>query len=152
MDKGGGFAVMNLNNYLDEMYAQLNAKSKNADETVSPFYEKCDAKSLEIQKKLIVQLVEKGLKKKVIFEEDARLMQPLGKPNGLYGLPKVHKGVKEGNNIPQCRPIISNSGSNSEMISALVDHYSKHLVKGLKSYVQDFHDFLWLIESTCPQK
>ena len=74
-------------------------------------------------------------------------MQPSGKPNRLYGLPKVHKGIKEGSNIPPCRPIVSNSGSNTETISALVDHYSKHLVKDLSSYVQDTPDFLRIIES-----
>ena len=33
------------------------------------------------------------------------------------------------------------------MISALVDHYSKHLVKDLPSYVQDTPDFLRIIEN-----
>ena len=61
-------------------------------------------------------------------------MQPSGKPNRMYGLPKVHKGIKDGNKIPPCRRIISNSGSNTEMLSALVDKYSNHLVKNLKSY------------------
>ena len=61
--------------------------------------------------------------------------------------PKVHKGMKEGKNIPPCRPIVSNSGSNTEMISAFVYHYSKHLVKDLASYVQDSPDFLRIIES-----
>ena len=33
------------------------------------------------------------------------------------------------------------------MVSALVDHYSKHLVKNLESYVQDSPDYLRIIES-----
>ena len=45
------------------------------------------------------------------------VMQPSGKPNRLYGLPKVHKGIKEGKKIPPCMPIVSNSGSNNEMLS-----------------------------------
>ena len=58
-------------------------------------------------------------------------MQPTGKPNRLYGLPKVHKGIKEGQNIPPCRPIVSNSGSNTELLSALVDHYSIYNQNGV---------------------
>ena len=72
-------------------------------------------------------------------------MQPSGNPNRLYGLPKVHK-FKTGDKIPPCRPIVSNSGANTEMISAFVDHYSKHLVKDLKSYVQDSPHFLRILE------
>ena len=75
---------------------------------------------------------QKQKQRNLISEADKVTMQPSGKPNRLYGLPKVHKGIAEGKNIPPCRPIVSNSGSNTEMISALVDHYSKHLVKDLQ--------------------
>ena len=36
--------------------------------------------------------------------------------------------------------------SNTEMVSALVDHFSKHLVKNIKSYVQNSPDFLRIIK------
>ena len=55
----------------------------------------------------------------------------------------VHEGCK----IPSCRPIVSNSGSNTENISALIDHYSKHLVKELDSYVEDTPHLLQIIDS-----
>ena len=60
----------------------------------------------------------------------------------------MHKQIPATSKIPPCRPKISNSGSNTELISALVDHYTKHLVKNLKSYVQDSPDYLRLIEDT----
>ena len=69
-------------------------------------------------------------------------MEPSGKPNRFYLIPKVHKGIKQNRNIPPCRPIVSNSGANTENISALVDYYSKHLVKHLDSYVEDSPDLL----------
>ena len=143
VDKGGGF----LSDYLDEMSSQLKAKFTHENGSSSHYYEKTDMKSLDIQKKSVIQIIEKGVQLNLISKADKNIMLPSGKPNRLYGLPKVHKGIKEGKNIPPCRPIVSNSGSNTEMISAFVDYYSKHLVKDLNSYVQDSPDFLRIIES-----
>ena len=53
----------------------------------------------------------------------------------------VHEGCK----IPSCRPIVSNSGSNTENMSALIDHYSKHLIKELDPQWKTHH--LRIIES-----
>ena len=146
VDKGGGFAILNLSDYLDEMSSQLKAKFTHENGSSSNYYEKTDIKALEMQKKCVIQVVEKGVQLNLISKADKSVMLPSGNPNRLYGLPKNHKGIKEGKNIPPCRPIVSNSGSNTEMISAFVDHYSKHLVKDLKSYVQDSPDFLRIIE------
>ena len=100
VDKGGGFAIMNFDDYLDEMSNELKAKFTHEDNTTSFFYEKSDAKSLELQKKSVIHLIEKGIHQNLISKKDRSIMQPSGKPNRLYGLPKVHKGVKEGKNIP----------------------------------------------------
>ena len=146
VNKRGEFAILNLSDYLDEMSSQLKAKFTHENGSSSNYYEKTDIKALEMQKKCVIQVIEKGVQLNLISKADKSVMLPSGNPNRLYGLPKVHKGIKEGKNIPPCRPIVSNSGSNTEMISAFVDHYSKHLVKDLKSYVQDSPDFLRIIE------
>ena len=70
----------------------------------------------------------------------------------LYLTPKVHKPEKfydtpSGNNIPQCRPIISGCGSNTERISWFVDSHVKDSVKNLESYVEDTPDMLRFLES-----
>ena len=78
---------------------------------------------------------------------DFNEMQPNEKPGKMYGSPKVHKGIPEGQAIPPCRPIISNSGSQTELISALVDYHSKHEVKKLPSYVEDSPDILRIFEN-----
>ena len=46
---------------------------------------------------------------------------------------------------------ISNSGSNTEFISAFVDIHSKNLVKKLESFVEDTPDLLRILqnENTC---
>jgi hypothetical protein len=77
---------------------------------------------------------------------DAKKMEPNGQPARLYGNPKMHKGIKENRRIPSCRPIVSNSGSNSEHLFAFVDTQSKHLVKELDSYVEDTPDFLQFLQ------
>ena len=77
-----------------------------------------------------------------ISDDDRKYMEPKGKGGRLYGLPKLHKGIPENKRIPPCRPIVSNSGANTEHLSAFVDFYSKHLVKLLPSYVQDSPDLL----------
>ena len=146
VDKGGGFAVMDLSDYLNEMSSQLEAKFTHENGKTTSFYEKCDKKALKLQENSIALIVEKGFRQKLISETDKDLMQPSGKPNRLYGLPKVHKGIQVGSKLPPCRPIVSNCGSNTDKISGFVDHYSKHLVKNLKSYVQDTPDFLRIIE------
>merc|ERR1712116_41546 len=58
-------------------------------------------------------------------------------PGRFYGLVKNQKGVPEGEKIPPLRPVVSGSGSNTEMISWLVDQEAKHMVPKLDSYWQD---------------
>ena len=86
VDKGGGFAIMNSSDYITEMNQQLKATFTSKDGVTSPFYEK----SLEKQTKFIENLVQKGAERNLISKSDRKLMQPSGKPNRLYGLPKVH--------------------------------------------------------------
>ena len=60
-----------------------------------------------------------------ISDSDAKEMSPSGKPSRLYGNPKVHKPIAAGKNIPPLRPIISQSGANSEFASKFVDIHAK---------------------------
>ena len=197
-DKGGGVVIMNSSDYLNELSKQLSAIFTNKDSTTSPFYEKTEPKALEDQKKTIEKAIQKGFELDIISKSDKEFMMPSGKPNRLYGLPKMHKivhesskdhtcdscgksshptggsknrintvheghkenkcdfcgklfsdnkFVHEGKKFPPCRPIVSNSGSNTENISGFVDFYSRHLVKNLKSYVEDSPDLLRIIEN-----
>ena len=59
------------------------------------------------------------------------------KPGRFYGLVQNHKEIPAGETIPPLRPVVSGSGSNTEMISWLVDQESKELVPRLPSYWQD---------------
>ena len=68
VDKGGGFTIMNLSDYVNEMSNQLKATFTFEDGTVTPFYEKVDMKSLETQKKSVSALLEKGFKQNFILK------------------------------------------------------------------------------------
>ena len=97
---------------------------------------------LQDQVKRINDLIEAGHINGFISDSDKVAMKPENKPGRMYGNPKCHKGVEEGKKIPPCRPIISNSGANTEKISAFVDHYCKNEVKKLDSYIADSPDLL----------
>ena len=146
-DKTGGVVVMNKTDYCEEMYSQLQATFIDEDKKVHKFYSKTDQENLQKQKTTINIVTKQGVECGFISEDDKKYMEPSGKGGKLYGLPKMHKGIPEGKRIPACRPIVSNSGANTEHLSAFVDFYSKHLVKKLPSYVQDSPDLLRIFEA-----
>jgi hypothetical protein len=137
--------VMNQDDYELEMYDQLKAVFTHSDGTKSPFYERTTQKIFDKMKQRMSSIIQTGLSQNIISSSDAKIMDPSGQPGKLYGTPKMHKGIKENRKIPPCRPIVSNSGSNSEYMSAFVDIQSKHLVKNLESYVEDTPDFLRIL-------
>ena len=55
----------------------------------------------------------------------------------MYGLVKDHKETQPGSNIPKLREVVSGSDSNTEYISAYVDHHAKPEVVKLSSYLED---------------
>lgn len=54
----------------------------------------------------------------------------------FYTLPKIHKAGNPG------RPIVSQTGSCTEKLSEIVDHYLKPLAMKTESYIRDSNDFL----------
>ena len=83
----------------------------------------------------IKSFLETSAKKEIITENDARNLLPAEPtPGRFYGLVKNQKGVAEDEKIPPLRPVVSGSGSNTEMISWLVDQEAKHMVPKLDSY------------------
>ena len=146
VDKGGGICIMNTDDYIIEMETQLRATFKNEDGTESKFYIPVKENVLNKKKKEISNLIKYGLEQNIISQSDSKIMEPNGIPGRLYGIPKLHKGIKEGKRIPPCRPIISNSGSNTEFSSAFVDIHSRNLVKKLDSFVEDTPDLLRILQ------
>ena len=76
--------------------------------------------------KSVKKAVDQGRAAGYISEADANLMVPdKPTPGRLYGLVKDHKPPVSGSNIPPLREVVSGSGSNTEFISAYVDHHAK---------------------------
>ena len=145
-DKGGGVCIMNTEDYVNEMNTQLTTVFKNNDETESHFYTPVTKDVLEKKRKEISKFINDGCTASIISKTDLEIMEPNGTPGRLYGIPKIHKKTQDGKRLPPCRPIVSNSGSNTEHCSAWIDIHSKHLVKNLVSYVEDTPDILRMFQ------
>ena len=81
-----------------------------------------------------------GVREEYNSQKDAILMVPdKPTPGKLYGLVKDHKPVETSSKLPPLREVVSGSGSNTEFLSAFVDHHLKAEVKKLPSYIEDIH-------------
>ena len=128
------------------MNSKLQEKYIDSQGLWKPKYIQVDEKVLKEHWNIIKQLVIEGSIKGYISEQDAKLMITEEPRCGrLYGLVKDHKPVDE-TGIPPLREVVSCSGSNSEFISAYVDHHLKPEVKKLKTFIEDTPDFLREIE------
>jgi len=138
-DKMGGQSVMNTEDYVNKVKKMLNETfvDQNGDE--QKYYEGplagmyVDHHFLQI-KRFLDESAEEGL----ISTTDAKNLLPTeATPGRFYGLVKNHKEIPAGEIIPPLRPVVSGSGSNTELISWLVDQEAKELVPKLESYWQD---------------
>ena len=142
-DKTGGMCIMDFEEYKEGMEEKLDEKFVDRDGAVKNKYVKCTEKQLKKQWQEVKTAVEYGRSRGFISEEDAKVMVPeLPKAGRLYGLVKDHKPVPAGRKIPKLREVVSGSGSNTEFISAFVDHHAKAEVQRLPSYVEDTPDVL----------
>jgi len=71
-------------------------------------------------------------------------------PRAFYLLPKVHKPRSKWPHphMPEGRPIVSDTGSETERICELIDFYLKPLATGHPSYLKDTYDFVNKIKDT----
>ena len=80
----------------------------------------------------IKKFLEESAKEEIISQNDAKNLLPQEPtPGRFYGLVKNQKTIPEGDKIPPLRPVVSGSGSNTEMISWMVDQEAKHMVSRL---------------------
>ena len=101
---------------------------------------------LELAKTRIFSTLQEAYDKDYISKDEFQAMDPTEKtPGRFYELFKVHKEHIPGE-TPSERPIISGSGSITENISLLVEHFIKDLSMKHPSFLQDTPDFLRIIE------
>ena len=137
-DKTGGVCVLDFEDYKTAMDDKLQEKFLDINGEEKLKYVKTTEKDLKSQWTAVKTIVDEGVRAGYIGDEDATTMVPeKPKPGRLYGVVKDHKRVVEGSNIPPLREVVSGSGSNTEYLSAYVDHHSKAEVQKLPSYLED---------------
>ena len=138
-DKMGGQSVMNTADYVQKVEGMLRATFVDEGGEQRHYY-KGPIAGMYVDQHYnhIKSFLEESAKKEIITESDAKNLLPAEPtPGRFYGLVKNQKGVPEGEKIPPLRPVVSGSGSNTEMISWLVNQEAKHMVPKLDSYWQD---------------
>ena len=147
VDKGGGVAVLQTQDYIHEM-KQEHLDMMHTDEAGEqhPYYVSASMSEVKVLQEAIKTELDKALDLKYISKSDHKAMQPSEKVGRLYGQPKVHKAIPDGKKLPPMRPIISASGSITENISHFVDTVTKNEVKKLESYVEDTPHMLRIFE------
>lgn len=136
-DKGGAVVVMSREAYKAEGLRQLE-NPKYYKEIEGPL-----AASTVIKINTILQrMVENGFLSRKQF--DLLKASVPTNPRAFYLLPKVHKPQAKWpqSNMPEGRPIVSDSGSETYQICRLIDYYLKPLATRHASYVKDTYDFV----------
>ena len=130
---------MNTKDYVEKVEGMLNATFQDENGEDKRYYEGPIAGMfVDHHFNRIKKFLEESVKKEIISESDAKNLLPQEPtPGRFYGLVKNQKTIPEGEKIPPLRPVVSGSGSNTEMISWLVDQEAKHMVPKLDSYWQD---------------
>ena len=134
-DKGSFVVVSDSEDYFAEGYKQFNNESTyvevkhSNDKTLSDLIEKSKNFSKRLNKKKIFSDME--LK---YFSYSFKNASCSGK---MYILPKIHERLY---NVPG-RPVISNCGTQTEIVSQFFDHHLQRVMKTGKSYVKDSGDF-----------
>ena len=148
-DKTGSTCILNFEDYTNAMGEKLKQTYVAPDGSVKPKFVKVTKKTIAEHHAKIKDLVAEGVDRGFITPEDAALMVPdVPTPDRLYGLVKDHKPINPETGIPDLREVISGSGTNTEMVSAYVDHYAKKYVTDQEMHLEDTADALRLWDET----
>ena len=137
-DKGSSIVVMNKDDYVKEAERQLSD---------TKFYKETHTDlTCSLNDRIILLL--NALKDDESISVEIYNCLATGNPKtaSLYLLPKIHK-IKESNQFPPGRPIISANGCPTEKLSAFVDENIKGSIHKIPSYIRDTTDFIRRIES-----
>lgn len=136
-DKGGNIVIMDTKNYIKECEKQLNDPE---------YYTRIETPIWPENKKNIENILQKLLKTHYITNPQHLFLKPPDHPRDrlFYILPKIHKPLEKwmDPHTPPGRPIISDCGSESYLISRFLDFYLKPLSTRHPSYIKDTYDFL----------
>jgi hypothetical protein len=140
-DKSVSFVILNKLDYILEANRQLSNTS-NYKVISDPLY---PATSVIISNTLRIMLNNKVITKRVynmLIPPDIPIQRT------FYLLPKIHKPPDEWIvpfKVPKGRPIVSDSGSESEAVAKFVDFFLQPIVRKQLSYIRDTNHFQALL-------
>lgn len=137
-DKGSATVVMNKTNYIQEAYRQLYNVN---------YYQRLAAPIFPDNSRRINAILAEMhnlnfiTDKQLVYlssHDDARVRK-------FYLLPKIHKEKEkwpQPGKMPEGRPIVSDTGSESYAVSQYIDYFLKPISKLHPSYLRDTYDFI----------
>ena len=129
---------MDCRMYVEEMMKQhLNSTHKDENGVEHKFYEPATTGDVTQLCRDIRRVLDDAVQAKYISQSDRKIMEPNDKPGRMYGMPKLHKQIKEGHRLPPLRPIVSGSGCATEKISEFLDMCVKDEVRKIESFIED---------------
>ena len=112
------------------MYKILNSQIKDDSNNEISCYQKIQENEVANHFEMVKNVVETGLKQEYYDKRVAKALVPKEPKAGkLYGLVKDHKEIPYSSKIPPLRPVVSGWGTNTEMISSILDTSIKPIVK-----------------------
>ncbi|CAG2218755.1 unnamed protein product [Mytilus edulis] len=156
-DKGGAIVISKKTHYIKEGLRQLN----------SIHYTEIQEPNLLLIKNNIQTQISKMFDNGEIDGITLDFLRGSSKEGPRLGrlflLPKLHKlselviqGIKKQtmtvNELPPCRPIISQCNSVTERVSKFIDYFLIPIVKRQNSYIRDSGDFINKIENLRPDR
>ena len=147
-DKGGAITILNRADYVQSVQTEhLSSKITKEDGTCLPVYRQIDPVMVKVHYGIIKDSIQTAKESGIISQKLADQLLPDQPAEArAYAMPKAHKDVPEGKNLPPTRLVISGCGSNTENISHYVNHHSKHIPEQLDSYIQDTPHLLRMLE------
>lgn len=141
-DKGRGICVMSKKDYIEEGLRQLTDRKS---------YLSLDYDMTKATAEMVSELVCEMFTAKEIDKATADYLDPETsyetKTPAFFMLPKVHKKVKEPNQVFIGRPVVSSCGAPLNRIAEFLDFYLLPEVKKSPAYLKDTADTIRKVES-----
>jgi hypothetical protein len=137
-DKGSATVIMSKSAYLQEGYRQLDRPQ---------YYRKLDGPMYPATAVRIHDILRQMNAERSITDEQLEFLRP--KPDArqrrFYMLPKIHKPRSkwpQPDRMPEGRPIVSDTASESYEVASFIDYHLKPLSVRHFSYLKDTYDFV----------